>query len=145
MLNHDPICSCSSCRHMDESMRGRSEAEVGADNSDSADGRVKVLEALTSKFTLRPEVDLLRVATLCPSNATGADLYALAVAAWMRAVRRQFVDGRDVVSATQPEPSACDPTVVVLQADLDAAALELRPSLSELEVAKYQRLRTKYQ
>jgi peroxin-6 len=104
-----------------------------------------VLEALTSKFTLRPEVDLLRVASLCPSNATGADLYALAVAAWMRAVRRQFVDGRGAVSATDPEQSACDPAVVVMQADLDAAALELRPSLSELEVAKYQRLRTQYE
>lgn len=100
-----------------------------------------MLEALTSKFTMcsQPEVDLRRVASLCPAHATGADLYALAAAAWMHAVRRQLVRVEGVEAA-----SLCDVAVVVTHADLEAAAVELRPSLSAADVAKYERLRMQY-
>lgn len=50
--------------------------------------KLKVLQALTRKFSLGPTVDLLNVAESCGPTLTGADLYALCADAWMAALRR---------------------------------------------------------
>lgn len=53
-----------------------------------AQDKVRVLQALTRKFTLSPDVNLLNIAEGCNANLTGADLYALCADAWMAALRR---------------------------------------------------------
>ena len=50
--------------------------------------KMKVLQALTRKFTLAPSVDLEGIAQECATNLTGADLYALCADAWMTGLRR---------------------------------------------------------
>lgn len=50
--------------------------------------KLKVLHALTRKFTLAPSVILSQIAGSCPQTLTGADLYALCADAWMAGLRR---------------------------------------------------------
>jgi SpoVK/Ycf46/Vps4 family AAA+-type ATPase len=47
-----------------------------------------ILSALTRKFNLDPELDLMAVAERCPFNYTGADFYALCSDAMLKAMSR---------------------------------------------------------
>lgn len=46
------------------------------------------LQALSKKFLLSPDIDLVSVAESCPPQLTGADMYALCADAWMNAFKR---------------------------------------------------------
>ena len=98
---------------------------IGVD--DSPVGRLRVLEALTRRFQLAPDVALPDLARRCPTRYTGADLYALCADAWMRAVKRHLA-GPDAGSSER---------VLVDAADFDGAMAELAPSLSEAELERY--------
>jgi len=64
--------------------------------SDTDEGQLRILEALTRKFRLDPALDLSRVARACPFNFTGADFYALCADALLKAMTRkaQEIDAR---------------------------------------------------
>lgn len=47
-----------------------------------------ILSALTRKFNLDPQLDLMTVADQCPFNYTGADFYALCSDAMLKAMSR---------------------------------------------------------
>lgn len=57
--------------------------------ADSHDKQLTILEALTRKFSLDPDLDLKRVAESLPFTYTGADLYALASDAMLKAITRR--------------------------------------------------------
>lgn len=57
--------------------------------SDTHEKQATILEALTRKFTLHPDVDLRRVAERLPLTYTGADLYALCSDAMLKAITRK--------------------------------------------------------
>ena len=57
--------------------------------ADNHDKQLTILEALTRKFNLDPDLDLRRVADSLPFTYTGADLYALASDAMLKAITRQ--------------------------------------------------------
>ena len=57
--------------------------------SDTHDAQLKILEALTRKFRLDPELNLSDIAEQCPFNYTGADLYALCSDAMLKAMTRK--------------------------------------------------------
>ena len=57
--------------------------------SDTHVKQLTILEALTRKFTLHPEMSLRRVADSLPFTYTGADLYALCSDAMLKAITRQ--------------------------------------------------------
>jgi len=57
--------------------------------SDTHDKQQTILEALTRKFTMHPEMSLQRVAESLPFTYTGADLYALCSDAMLKAITRQ--------------------------------------------------------
>ena len=57
--------------------------------SSTHDQQVTILEALTRKFNLAPDVDLRRVAEKLPFTYTGADLYALCSDAMLKAISRK--------------------------------------------------------
>ena len=99
---------------------------VGVD--DSPLGRLRVLQALTRRFTLASDVSLEDLARRCPRRYTGADLYALCADAWMRAVKAMLKRG----GASQP--------VTVTMDDFTGAMAELAPSLSAAELERYQTL-----
>lgn len=57
--------------------------------SDTHDKQLTILEALTHKFSMDPEMSLRRVAESLPFTYTGADLYALCSDAMLKAITRQ--------------------------------------------------------
>lgn len=59
--------------------------------SDTHEKQATILEALTRKFTLHPDVDLRRVAERLPFTYTGADLYALCSDAMLKAITRKAI------------------------------------------------------
>lgn len=64
--------------------------------SDTHDKQLRILEALTRKFHLGPDVSLRRVVESMPFTYTGADLYAICSDAMLKAITRQCaaVDSR---------------------------------------------------
>lgn len=69
------------------------------------------MAALTRKFVLAPDVDLLDMAERCPRNFTGADMYALASDAWLAALKRTVSSLPEALSAVPEKVSsvtACD-------------------------------------
>ena len=58
--------------------------------SDTNTAQLKILEALTRKFRLDPNLDLMHdVVEKCPFNFTGADFYALCTDALLKAMTRK--------------------------------------------------------
>lgn len=112
---------------------------VGVDGSEA--GRLRVLQALTRKFVLAPDVDLPALARACPARYTGADVYALCADAWMRAVKgRLRADAAAASGAAQQPGPASDAPLPVAMADFEAAMADLAPSLSAGELERYQAL-----
>lgn len=119
--------------------------------------RVRVLEALTRKFRLATDVNLRFIAQKCAATYTGADLYALCADAWLQAAKRHMAaqaggaaagplegsGGGEGVPPVEAEES--EPAVVVEQKDFYAALRELTPSLSRMELERYERLRKQFQ
>lgn len=101
----------------------------------SAPENIAVLKALTRKFSLADDVNLLEIANLCSNRLTGADMYALCSSAWMFAFKR-------VIST---DHSTCSPEdIQVCQADFVNASSSITPSLTEEEHNKYLALRDDY-
>ncbi|KAG2449569.1 hypothetical protein HYH02_005102 [Chlamydomonas schloesseri] len=69
---------------------GRLDVLVYVGIAEDAASKAKVLQALTRKFCLAPDVDLPAVAAACPTTLSGADLYALCADAWMGALQRHI-------------------------------------------------------
>jgi peroxin-6 len=57
--------------------------------STTHEAQLNILNALTRKFTLSCDVDLLEIAKTCKFNFTGADFYALCSDALLNAMSRK--------------------------------------------------------
>ena len=57
--------------------------------SDTHEKQLTIMEALTRKFTMHPQMSLQNVAESLPFTYTGADLYALCSDAMLKAITRQ--------------------------------------------------------
>lgn len=102
------------------------------------DSQLKILRALTRKFTLAEGRDLLcRVVEECPPNLTGADFQSLCSAAVVRAMRRHIEQlERGLVPAGGPD-------IPVTLEDFQVALGDLVPSVSEAELRRYEDIRSK--
>lgn len=77
--------------------------------SDTHDAQLRILQALTRKFKLHPDLDLAEIAESCPFNYTGADFYALCSDAMLKAMSRkaQEIDAKIGAPSLSPNrPSA---------------------------------------
>ncbi|KAL9600451.1 MAG: hypothetical protein Q9219_003204 [cf. Caloplaca sp. 3 TL-2023] len=124
--------------------------------SDTHQKQLTILEALTRKFTLHPDLDLARVAESLPFTYTGADLYALCSDAMLKAITRQ---ARAVDAKIQALPGGAvshayffdrmateeDVAVVVGEGDFDEARRELVGSVSAKELEHYQTVRRSFE
>ena len=108
--------------------------------SDSHDKQLTIIEALTRKFTMDPELSLRRVAESLPFTYTGADLYALCSDAMLKAITRQAsaVDAKIKERLGGPVTTAYffdhlataeDISVMVTENDFAAAQKELVGSI----------------
>ena len=69
----------------------------------------------------------------CPPNMTGADFYALASDAYLRAIRRLIVDD-------QKADATNDSGVTLIRSDFYDALAQFSPSLDENDIKQYERL-----
>ncbi|XP_056410683.1 peroxisomal ATPase PEX6-like, partial [Hyla sarda] len=101
--------------------------------NDDRDSQLRVLEAITRRFSLDPAVDLSHVLQYCPAALTGADLYALCADAMMSAIKEKV----EILQEGADEAVAG----LVLRAEhLVQAAERLLPSVSQPELQRYQRI-----
>ena len=124
--------------------------------ADTHDKQLTILEALTRKFTLDPGLNLRRVAESLPFTYTGADLYALASDAMLKAITRQAdaVDRKIKALPDGPVTTAYffdhlatedDIAVTVTEVDFEAAKKELVGSVSAKELEHYSRVRAAFE
>ncbi|KAL8850850.1 MAG: hypothetical protein Q9221_004264 [Calogaya cf. arnoldii] len=124
--------------------------------SDTHRKQQTILEALTRKFSLHPDLSMARVAQSLPFTYTGADLYALCSDAMLKAITRQAsaVDAKIKALPNGPVTTAYffdhlatkeDVTVMVAEHDFQAASRELVGSVSAKELEHYQRVRQSFE
>ncbi|KAI8226515.1 Peroxisomal biogenesis factor 6 [Colletotrichum sp. SAR 10_96] len=135
--------------------------------SDTHDKQLKILEALTRKFTLHPSVSLQSVAQQLPFTYTGADFYALCSDAMLKAVTRQAASVDAKIREINADPAALatrrhqgpistayffdhhatpeDIAVMVTEEDFLAANRELVPSVSAGELSHYEQVRAMFE
>ncbi|KAK4681655.1 peroxisomal assembly protein [Podospora pseudoanserina] len=131
--------------------------------SDTHEKQMKIMEALTRKFTLHPSVSLRNVAERLPFTYTGADFYALCSDAMLKAVTRQaaLVDKKvkaintERQAQNQPEITTAyffdhfatkeDVAVMVTEQDFLDAHSELIPSVSAGELEHYEKVRATFE
>ncbi|ETW85568.1 AAA ATPase [Heterobasidion irregulare TC 32-1] len=128
--------------------------------SDTNEAQLKIIQALTRKFRLDPELDLRAIVEKCPFNFTGADFYALCSDALLKAMSRKaegidriLVDLNAVHTRRFPitpqyylaeMASPADIEVTVSQEDFDAALRELTPSVSQSEMDHYATIQQRF-
>jgi peroxin-6 len=108
--------------------------------SDTHRKQATILEALTRKFALHPDVSLDRVAEQLPLTYTGADLYALCSDAMLKAITRKATAVDEKIKALPNGPVSTawffdhlatkeDVNVMVTEEDFLSAQGELVPSV----------------
>ncbi|CCK72623.1 AAA family ATPase peroxin 6 KNAG_0K02600 [Huiozyma naganishii CBS 8797] len=118
---------------------------------DTDEKQLNILKALTRKFDLAEDVDLLELAQRCPFNYTGADFYALCSDSILNAMTRVAGDVDRKVEAYNEQNDAHvsvnkwfdsvakeeDTAVQVQMSDFVKALQETKPSVSKEELAHY--------
>ncbi|OXV08370.1 hypothetical protein Egran_03868 [Elaphomyces granulatus] len=124
--------------------------------SDTHEKQTRILEALTRKFTLHPDVSLPRIAERLPFTYTGADLYALCSDAMLKAITRQATAVDRKIEALPDGPVSTafffdhfatpeDVMVVVTEQDFMDAESELVASVSAKELEHFDRIRCTFE
>ncbi|KAF7588851.1 peroxisomal assembly protein [Aspergillus hancockii] len=124
--------------------------------SDTHNKQATILEALTRKFALAPEVSLNRVAEQLPLTYTGADLYALCSDAMLKAITRKATAVDEKIKQLPGEPVSTayffdhlatpeDVAVLVTEEDFIEAQNELVPSVSAKELEHFERIRQTFE
>ncbi|KAG0164776.1 peroxisomal assembly protein [Apophysomyces sp. BC1015] len=128
--------------------------------SQDHESQLRIIQALTRKFRLHPDLDLARVAERCPFHYTGADFYALCSDAMLKGMTRVADAIEDRVQAMNQEnpenpitaqyflshlATADDIVVQVEEIDFVKALDELVPSVSATELAHYTKVREKFE
>ncbi|XP_047107036.1 peroxisome assembly factor 2 isoform X2 [Schistocerca piceifrons] len=100
--------------------------------------KLSVLKALTRKFKLKTDVNLSDVVEQFPDVVTGADVYSVCSKAWLSAVRSIV---HKVQEAT-PEDRATllSTTVEVSVEDFSTAVANIKPSVSDEDMAYYRKV-----
>jgi len=107
--------------------------------SEDHESQLKIITALTRKFHLAPDTSLEKIATSCPLNLTGADLYALCADANLIAIKDKVAALEKLAEEQLAEYRKTDAEFIV---EVDEkhffAALEnLQPSVSVDELRRY--------
>ncbi|QLL33119.1 hypothetical protein HG536_0E00290 [Torulaspora globosa] len=127
--------------------------------SDTNEKQCNILQALTRKFDLDDEVDLMAIADKCPFNYTGADFYALCSDAMLNAMTRTAgeIDQKLVEYNESHSDSLTlkhwfdkiatprDVKVKVAMTDFLKAQRELTPSVSDEELSHYLKVRANFE
>ncbi|KAJ5161228.1 hypothetical protein N7492_006620 [Penicillium capsulatum] len=124
--------------------------------SDTHPKQATIMEALTRKFALSPDVSLDRVAEQLPLTYTGADLYALCSDAMLKAITRKSTAVNDKIKKLPGGPVTTawffdhlatpeDVAVLVTEEDFVSAQAEMVPSVSAKELEHFERIRRTFE
>ena len=75
--------------------------------SSTHEAQLNILQALTRKFKLHPDLKLERIAEQCPFHYTGADFYALCADALLKAMSRKAEELEETIGKSLFLPSTC--------------------------------------
>ncbi|CDO74862.1 hypothetical protein BN946_scf185004.g12 [Trametes cinnabarina] len=126
--------------------------------------QLNILQALTRKFRLHPDLKLERIAEQCPFHYTGADFYALCADALLKAMSRKAEELEETIAKwnaapppNSPHPHPMTPqyylaelatpaetAVLVSEEDFNTALRELVPSVSQAEMEHYARIQQRF-
>ncbi|KAI0637344.1 AAA-domain-containing protein [Trametes polyzona] len=132
--------------------------------STTHEAQLNILQALTRKFRLHPDLKLERIAEQCPFHYTGADFYALCADALLKAMSRKAEELEATIAElnASPPPNSPHPfpmtpqyylgelatpaetEVLVSEEDFNAALRELVPSVSQAEMDHYARIQQQF-
>ncbi|KAI0948498.1 hypothetical protein AcV7_009223 [Taiwanofungus camphoratus] len=131
--------------------------------SDTHAAQLNILQALTRKFRLHPDLRLDEVAEQCPFHYTGADFYALCADALLKAMSRKAKELEATIDGLNKSPhdlqhpypltpqyylaelaTSAETEVLVSQEDFDFALRELVPSVSQAEMDHYARIQQRF-
>ncbi|KAJ2470332.1 peroxisomal assembly protein [Coemansia sp. RSA 2322] len=109
---------------------GRFDKLVYLGVSETHDAQLNIIQALTRRFHLHPDLDLSRIAEQCPFHYTGADFYALCSDALLKAMMRTVDEVDTLVKKWNDEASSRDTNasiapVSALMPESDAGPLYL--------------------
>lgn len=127
--------------------------------SDTNEKQLNILTALTRKFKLHSDVDLSKLAEMCPFNYTGADFYALCSDSMLNAMTRiaKTVEGKvnnynkeqgshlSVHQWFDKVATEDDTSVLVQMSDFIKAQEELVPSVSAEELGHYLKIKNNFE
>ncbi|KAI0648219.1 AAA-domain-containing protein [Trametes meyenii] len=132
--------------------------------STTHEAQLNILQALTRKFRLHPDLQLERIAEQCPFHYTGADFYALCADALLKAMSRKAEELEAIIAKLNASPAPDSPhpfpmtpqyylgelatpaeiEVLVSEEDFNAALRELVPSVSQAEMEHYARIQQRF-
>ncbi|TBU46999.1 AAA-domain-containing protein [Dichomitus squalens] len=132
--------------------------------SNTHEAQLNILQALTRKFKLHPDLKLERIAEQCPFHYTGADFYALCADALLKAMSRKAEELEATIAKINASPPPDSPhpfpltpqyylgelatpaetEVLVSEDDFNAALRELVPSVSQAEMDHYARIQQRF-
>ncbi|OBZ75775.1 Peroxisomal biogenesis factor 6 [Grifola frondosa] len=135
---------------------------LGVSNTHAA--QLNILQALTRKFRLHPDLRLEAIAERCPFHYTGADFYALCADALLKAMSRKSEELEATLAKMNslppphsPHPYPLTPQyylselatpaeieVLVSEEDFNLALKELVPSVSQAEMEHYARIQQRF-
>ncbi|KAI0806992.1 AAA-domain-containing protein [Fomes fomentarius] len=132
--------------------------------STTHEAQLNILQALTRKFKLHPDLKLEGIAERCPFHYTGADFYALCADALLKAMGRKAEELEATIAELNASPppdsphpypltpqyylgelaTSAETEVLVSEEDFHAALRELVPSVSQEEMEHYARVQQRF-
>lgn len=136
---------------------GRFDKQIYLGISEDKESRLKILKAQTRKFTLSADVDLDAIEANTPKNFTGADFYALTSGSIIKATQRKIKE-LDALFEKEKSLGICkigfeewsrkltadQIKIEVTSSDLLESLADVKPSVSEKELKKYEELKQKF-
>ncbi|XP_074026462.1 peroxisomal biogenesis factor 6 isoform X3 [Leptinotarsa decemlineata] len=100
------------------------------------ESKLSVLKALTRKFSLSNDVNLIEVVKISPKNITGADFYGICSSAWSSAVRRLIkrIENGEIDSEYGQD-------VIVNFQDFGEAMMNVKPSIKSEDLLYFEKLK----
>ncbi|KAL6309205.1 AAA-domain-containing protein [Sparassis latifolia] len=125
--------------------------------------QVNILQALTRKFRLHPDLRLEGIAEQSPFHYTGADFYALCADALLKAMSRKAEELENTIAKLNASPpdthhpypltpqyylaelaTPAETEVLVSEEDFTGALRELVPSVTQAEMEHYARIQQRF-
>jgi len=112
--------------------------------SEEKTSQLRIVYALTRKFSLGPDVDLAAIVEGCPLTLTGADFYALCSDALLCSMKEKIDQWEAAYKEGKPVSENDNFVPIVMQKHFEMARDRLTPSVSEDELKYYRKVQAQF-